>query len=358
MTSGRPREGSGRRVTLAQVAAHAGVSPSAVSFVMNGRTDQRLSAETFERVRRAADELGYRPNMTAKTLRTGRSGTVALVSDFVASTSFANSMVRGALEELRRQDTLLFTVDTQGEPELEEQLLHSLIGRHIDGVIYASMFTREVALSPLLRSVPLVLLNCVSKEADTVPAVVPDERRAGFDAAELLRAAGHDRHIWFVGTLAPGRTGGHAWHDWNPLALTQRLGGIAERLSQDGLALAGEVPIAEDWDAVDGRAAVADLLSSGARPTALICVNDAVAVGAYQALRAAGLEVPRDVSIVGFDGSQLALMVEPELTTLALPQEELGRRAARLLHAPSGDPSPVLVRMPLRNGASVAVPGR
>ncbi|MDQ1075260.1 MULTISPECIES: LacI family DNA-binding transcriptional regulator [Microbacterium] len=346
-----------RRVTLSQVAERAGVSRSAVSFVMNGRTDQRLSADVFERVRRAAEELGYRPNQTAKTLRTGRSGTIALVSDFVSSTSYANAMVRGAMRALRERDILLFTVDTEGDPQVEERLLHSLFGRDIDGVIYTSMFTRIVDPPPLLASTRTVLLNCRARGGDDV-AVVPDEVEAGREAARLLVAAGHTDGIWFVGDLPPGRRGGLLWNEWGPLALPERLEGIERELASSGLSLAGHAAVDDDWDAPNGQRAVERLLQDGARPSALICVNDAVAAGAYRALHAAEWRIPDDVSVIGFDGSPLAGMLEPSLTSISLPHEDLGRRAATLLLSDDATPRVERVRMAVHLGASVGSPTR
>ncbi len=179
--AGRGEEGvtppRGRRVTLAHVAERAGVSRSAVSFVLSGRTDQRLSEETSARVRRAAEELGYRPNAAAQTLRTGRSGTVALVSDFVASTSHANSMVRGARRRCASRDRCCSRFDTQGDPAVEAQVLENLLSRSVDGVLYASMFTRVVDVPAALQRVPHVLLNCLPAGAvDGVRAVVPTRR--------------------------------------------------------------------------------------------------------------------------------------------------------------------------------------
>jgi LacI family transcriptional regulator len=338
-----------RRVTLAQVAERAGVSRSAVSFALTGRTDQRLSAETIERIQRAADDLGYRPNMTARTLRTGRSGTVALVSDFVSSTSHANSMVRGALDALRERDTILFTVDTQGDARQEEQLLESLLGRTIDGVLYASMFTRVVETPALLDQVPHVLLNCVPARG-VAHAVVPDEDTAGSDAARMLLDLGHRDRIWFVGGLPAGVTGGPAWRGWAPLALEERLAGVRRALAEAGV---GGQDVERDWDTADGRDAVAALLGSGARPTALVCANDAVAAGAYQALHRAGLRVPEDVSVVAFDGSAISRALDPPLASVALPQLELGRRAVELLLDRDAEPAVHRIPMRLLPGASV-----
>ena len=344
-----------RRVTLTEVAKRAGVSRSAVSFVLNGRTDQRLSADTFTRVRRAAEELGYSPNATAKTLRTGKSGAVALVSDFIGTTSFANAMVRGVLESLRDADTLLYTVDTQGEATLEARLLQSLVNRDVDGIIYGSMFTRTVGIPALLRNAPFVLLNCVSEDSDA-RAVVPDEVAAGATAATTLLSAGHHDRIWFVGAFPPGFTGGAAWHGRTPLALEARLQGIERTLATAGTTLAGRATIEDDWDVANGRSSVAKLLASGASPSALICINDAVGVGAYQALQAAGTRIPDDVSVIAFDGSPLTTSVLPTLTSVALPHEELGRLAAQLLLSGSTVPRIHRVPMPLTLGQSISAP--
>jgi len=199
-----------KRVTLQQVADAAGVSRSAASFVMTGRTDQRISEATIKKVRKAAADLSYRPNLTAKTLRTGKSGTVGLVSDFIGTTSHANSMVMGALDVLRDKGKLLFTVDTQGDADVESKSIKALLDRQVDGVIYAAMFTREAKVPAVLRTVPTVLLNCLDETDDgradsAFSSVVPDEYQAGCDASRLLLEAGHTDRIVFVGLLSRRR---------------------------------------------------------------------------------------------------------------------------------------------------------
>jgi LacI family transcriptional regulator len=345
-----------RRVTLADVAAKAGVSVSAVSFVLNGRTDQRISERTEQRVQAAADELGYRPNLTARTLRTGRSGTIALVSDFISTTSVANAMVRGALLELDRRDTMMFAVETQGEPELENRLLHSLLARDVDGVIYAAMFTRVVEVPPILTGLPLVLLNCVPATPITaVPAVVPDEQAAGRAAARVLLDAGHRDRIQFLGTFPPGMVGAPRWHGWQPMALADRLNGLGEGLRAAGASLAGCTTVT-DWEVADGVRAATEALSATDRPTALVCANDRLALGALRAARDLGLRVPADLSVVSFDGSPLAEITEPPLSSFALPQEEMGRQAADLVLATRRTRRVHRVPMPLTGHTSVAAP--
>ncbi len=342
------------RVTLADVAARAGVSRGAVSFVLNGRTDQRISAATSERVLAAARELGYRPNLTARVLRTGTSGTVALISDFISSTSTANAMIRGALQELRGQGRTLFTVDTLGEPDIEERLVHNLLDRQVDGVLYAAMFTRVVTVPDALRGAPVALLNCRSGDDFAAPTVLPDERGAGAAAAAALLEAGHRDGIYFVGDLPPGMTGGAQWHSWAPLALPERLAGLRGELARASVELAGTVPIDTDWEPSHAYDAVHGLLANRVRPRALVCINDAAAFGAYQALADAGLRIPEDVSVVAFDDSDLARWLRPGLSSVALPHEELGREAARMLAA--GTRQTRRIPMPLHRRASIGPP--
>ncbi|MBO9705941.1 MAG: substrate-binding domain-containing protein, partial [Arthrobacter sp.] len=132
--------------------------------------------------------------------------------------------------------------------------------------------------------------------------------------------------------------------------------GIDRALKNADTSLAGSVVVEDDWDIANGRAAVAGLLASGERPRALICVNDAVAIGAGHALRAAGLRLPDDVSLVSFDGTPLAQAAEPALTTIALPHLEMGRRAASLLSDPDRTPRRIRIPMPVIPGGSVSGP--
>ena len=340
------------RVTLAQVAARAGVSTTAASFVLSGRDDQRIAPATQERVRKAAEDLGYRPNLTARTLRTGTSGTIALVSDYVSSTPYASDVLRGALEAARRHDMLLYIAESLGDEDVEQRLLQGLADRGVDAVIYAAMFTRRIVVPDLVRKMPLVLLNCVSDDV-TAAAVLPDEVGAGREAAQLLIDAGHRSGIHFVGHTPPGFRGGIQWKESEPLALPQRLSGVESALAEAGLALSATPPL-DEWEPANGRLAVKALLAAGAAPRALICINDRVAFGAYQALQAAGLSVPEDVSVVSFDGSELAGWLEPGLTSLALPHEEMGRTAVDTLFTKSPPPgSRRLVPMPVHSRGSV-----
>ncbi|WP_256796291.1 LacI family DNA-binding transcriptional regulator [Terrabacter sp. Ter38] len=351
----RARSGAGaRRVTLAQVAEVAGVSRSAASFVLTGRTDQRISDETQARVRSAAAALGYRPDVTSQILRTGQSGTIALVSEFVASTPYANRIIGAALDQARKHDTVMFIAETLGEKDTEERLLQNLVDRRVDGFIYASMFTQAVTIPDVLRGIPLVLLNCCAPD-DRVPMVIPDEVEAGRAAAQTLLQHGHGEGIHYIGGPTLDFRGGPEWGGRVGTAVHDRLAGVKQELAHAGQALAG-ISETDNWEPQNGREAVATILAQGRAPTALICANDRLAFGAYQALAAAGLRIPEDVSLVSFDHSDLAGWLQPSLSSIALPHEEMGALAVDLLMSEKPRTGKHAIRMTLHQGNSISAP--
>jgi LacI family transcriptional regulator len=337
MPSGRPR-----RVTLRDVAQRAGVSPTTASFVLAGRNDMRISDAARLRVRRAASELKYRPNLTARSLRTKVTRTVALVSDTVVAGPYGGAMVRGALSAALDEGHLLFVTETGGDPELEARLVEDLLARQVDGFAYASTATRLVTPPAALAGHPVVMLNCTAGEGGP-PAVLPDERAAGGDAARVLLEHGHRDGIVLLGETPPG-----------VYAARERLAGIEEALAAAGTAVAGMLECS--WWPQPAYDALRYALDQGQRPQALICLNDRVAFGAYQAAQEAGLAIPDQLSVVSFDDSDLAGWLRPELTSIALPHYELGRRAIRLLLAGDRGTGTHLVPMPVRRRGSVAAP--
>jgi LacI family transcriptional regulator len=345
---------SPRRVTLAEVAVHAGVSRTTASLVLAGRgRELRISESVERRVVEAAKELEYRPNIVSRSLRTGTTRTIGFVSDTVATTRLAGDMIKGALEAAREQGMLLFIGETEGETDLESGLLQAMHDRQVDGVVYASMFTRAVTVPAALTTGPAVLLNAVPKRAATIPSVVPDEVGAGRSAARALLDAGHRDGIHLIGA-------GPRVRDVPPGALAgvERLTGIRETLTQAGVRIASG-RVCADWQPEYGYEATRDLLEH-ARPHALICLNDRIAVGAYQALDDVGLKVPSDVSVVSFDDHPVASWIRPKLTTVALPHYELGRKAVEVLLAEIKGAAAAgvthRVPMPIRVRDSVASP--
>jgi LacI family transcriptional regulator len=326
--------------------------------VLSGRgRELRLSDDVAQRVLKAAEELRYRTNIVSVGLRTGTTRTIGFVSDTVATSRLAGDMIKGALEAARERGVMLFIGETEGAPDLERGLLQAMHDRQVDGVIFASMYTRTIKVPRTLGTHPAVLLNALPKQPGPLPAVVPDEVEAGRVAARVLLKAGHRKGIHLIGA---GPTLRHV--PPGSVAAVERLTGIREVLAESGIRPAsGRVCL--DWLPEYGYAATRELLES-TRPYALICLNDRLALGAYQALDDAGLAVPNDVSVVSFDDHPIATWIRPKLTTVALPHYELGRMAVDVLFAEIGRHRDNLdgagevhrVAMPLRDRESVAPP--
>jgi LacI family transcriptional regulator len=346
------------RITLADVARSAGVSQTAASFVLSGRREEmRISADVEARVRKAVRDTGYRPNIISRSLRTGSSKTIGFVSDTVATTAFAGHLIWGALDAAREEGILLFIGETEGDRDLEQQLIESMHDRGVDGIVLASMYTREITVPRGLTHGPAVLLNAVPANGSTIPSVVPDEVGAGRTVARVLLDAGHRDAIGLIGAAPPNRV------PKDSLAAIQRLQGITESLSEVGVGVAAAIPC-PDWQPEIGYDATQRLLRK-TTPSALICFNDRLALGAYQALADAGLDVPNDVSVVSFDDDLMASWVRPKLTTVALPHYELGRVAINILldeelrSGANGEPVIRRIPMPLSSRDSVrALPTR
>jgi LacI family transcriptional regulator len=336
-----------QRATLLQVAERAGVSRSTASFVLAGRhLDMRISEDARQRVLRAAQELDYRPNLMARSLRTKVTKTIALVSDTLASDPYAGQAIHGSLAAAVAHGHLLFIGETEGEAAIEERLISDFLDRQVDAFVYASMFTRYVRVPKLLKGHPVVLLNCLTRAAKPAyHSVIPDEVTAGWNAAKELADAGHRDGIYLVGHPSERVFAGR-----------ERLAGIREGLAAAGLKLAGTVEC--DWWPDSAYEAVSQALAGGLRPKALICLNDRIALGAYQSLREAGRAIPEEVSVLSFDDTELAAWLRPQLTSISLPHYQLGWQAVELLLTAPETQNPEIrrVAMPVRRRASITGP--
>jgi len=302
----------------------------------------RISEDARQRVLRAAQELDYRPNLMARSLRTKVTRTIALVSDTIASDPYAGRAINGALAAAVAHGHLLFIGETEGDPVIEERLISDFLDRQVDAFVYASMFTRHVRLPKLLRGRSVVLLNCLTRGAKPAQhAVVPDEVGAGLSAARTVLEAGYQNGIYLV-----GRQSEHVF------AGRERLAGIREGLAEGGAKLAGTIEC--DWWPEPAYEVLTRAFADGLRPRVLICLNDRIALGAYQAAREAGLRIPADVSVLSFDDSDLAAWLRPQLTSISLPHYQLGWQAVELLLGEPATPAVVRMPMPVRHRASLA----
>lgn len=336
-----------RRVTLADVAARAGVSKTTVSFVLNDRPNTRISETTAARVRAAAAELGYRVDPTARGLRTGRSLAVGFVSDEVTLTRYASPMIRGLLDAGAQRDHVVIMTETDNRPDLLEESVRVLLARRVDGLLFGLMRARLVQLPDIPRRIPAVVVNGTAQGR---AAVLPDEYHGGLTAIEHLLTNGHTR-IAFIGRSAQ--------HLDPAVSATigRRLAGIDAGLQAAGLRFVHEVEGA-DWEPGLGYAGAVEILEN-TDVTAILAANDRVALGVYQAAQARGLAIPDDLSVMSFDDEPVATYLRPQLSSVRLPYLEMGRTAMdRLLDSVAAGqarelPSETLVPMPLVERGSV-----
>jgi LacI family transcriptional regulator len=336
------------RIGIRDVAAAAGVSVTTVSHSLSGRGV--LSATTRERVRSIASDLGYAPNRLASGLRNQRSQTIGFVSDEIATTPFAGRVVLGAQEAAAEYEWVLMVVNSNLDSDLEDREIRALLQHQVDGIVYARMYHQHIVVPRVLAGVPTVLLDAESDD-DTYPSVVPDEAGAAATAVEYVIRAGHTR----IGYVA---------NEDDIPAAHSRLAGYRDTLGSFGLPYDPSIVITCNPSVAGARAAAAQLLARGDRPTALFCFNDQMAMGAYQAAALGGLSVPDDLSIIGIDNLELiAASLFPGLTTVALPHYEMGRWAIERLHAEidgvgADAPRQVQLHCPLVERGSVAPPRR
>ncbi|HYT25260.1 MAG TPA: LacI family DNA-binding transcriptional regulator [Actinomycetota bacterium] len=330
---------------LKDVAAAAGVHAATASRALNERTAGMISPETVERVRRAAEELGYQVNGMARALKTRRSLAVGMLVPDITNPFFP-PIVRGAEDALAAAGYTLVLGNTDNDEAKERRHLSQMAQSQVDGFLLATARLRDPAIDRLRRGeVPFVLVNR-TVERGGLSAVIPDDRAAMLLAVEHLHGLGH-RRIGYVGGPLDTSTGARRAEGFRA---AMRLHGLRD----DAATLAAV------FNATAGRRAAAELLAVRPRPTAIVAANDLLALGTLDAAAEAGLECPLGVSVVGVNDIPMADRLSPSLTTARVPEYELGRRSARLLLAhlerPDRDPETVMLAPELIVRGSTAPP--
>jgi DNA-binding LacI/PurR family transcriptional regulator len=297
-----------QRVTSIDVARHAGVSQSTVSLVFSGKGSGRVSEATQERVRRAARELGYRPNLAAQALRLGTSRAVALLVPDITNPFFSR-VLRGAQRAAQEAGYTVVLVDTANDRRWQAQSFEALRAGPVDGYLLFEVSAPE-GLGP---DQPVVQMEA---EGPGWPSVRFDNEAGGEAAFRHLLELGHTR----IGRLAA---------TFDAPAFHMREAARRRVLSEAGLD-PDRQPLASTAIGIeDARVAAGPLLAE--RPTAVFCDDDLIAAGLYLAARERGLRIPADLSVTGFDDMDFARVLEPPLTTVALDAEKLGETAFGLL---------------------------
>lgn len=304
------------KTTMSDVARHAGVDVSTVSRALNERTAKMLRTETVERVLAAASELGYQPNVLARGLRTQRSHTVGMLLPDLTNPFFP-PIVRGLEDALDAGGYTLIVANTDNDARRETRSLQSLVGRQVDGLVVATSHVDSDEGSKAVGALPVVLVNRRGTD-ESVPAVLPDDEAGIALMVRHLVDLGH-RHVAHVAgpdDTSTGRT---------------RAAAFATYAAEAGVYDPDMVESTGIFGVDDGMAACERLLARHPEVTAICAANDLLAIGCLRALRAAGRRVPEDVSLVGFNDMPLVDLIDPPLTTVRIPQYEMGRQAGELL---------------------------
>lgn len=313
----RPSPGTPGRVRLVDVAAHAGVSMKTVSNVVHGHPHVR--PELRARVQAAIDELGYRPNLTARRLVTGRTGMLALALPEMDQPYFAD-LARHVAELAPELGYRVLIEQTLNEVGAERAVISDRENGLVDGVVFNPTQMSSDEISGLQRDVPLVLIGEAARPA-TTDHVMIDNVAAAHEATAHLLASGR-RRVAFLG-MVPGDPS-----DANAL----RLQGF--RGAHRDLAVHADpelVLTCKDYRVETASAAVTALLVRH-RIDAVLCREDRFAIGALRALSTAGLSVPHDVAVVGWDDTQIAHWSAPAITSVSPDKRELARLALGLVH--------------------------
>lgn len=319
---GRARQGiakaAGRRITMTDIAREAGCSQATVSFVLNRADGVKISPQTRDRVIEAARTLGYAaPNFAhvepAPASRPAVDGLIGFVVDQLATSPEAVVAIEGARQASWNAGNIILVAQTLSDPIMGPRTIRALTGQGISALIYMAIFTREIAAPDHLYEldIPVILLNCYTAD-HAFPAVVPSEIAGGQGSTRHLIDYGHRRIACITG------------EQWMQAA-QDRLRGYRRALATADIPFDPELVVEGDWSASAGYKATVQLLALKERPTAIFCQNDRTAIGCYEALKEAGLSIPGNISVVGYDDEEISRHLHPQLTTSILPHRAMGQ---------------------------------
>jgi LacI family transcriptional regulator len=302
-----------RRVTIGDVAEHAGVSKTTVSHVLSGQ--RPVAPVTRERVEVSIRELGYRPDGLARSLRTQRSHLIALLIPDITN-PFYPTLARGLEAGIGGTGYHVVVCNTDSRPAEELEFVAEMCDRHVDGIVLDSFGVKVDEVRHVTGpDLPVVWIGADREDHPGIDIVRSDDEQGAFDATAHLLRRGRTRIAMIDGAPGSGtaRTDGYrralASADW-PAASTIRHGG---------------------WTRAGGANAMGTLMDEDPRPDGVFCANDLMAIGALDALNARGCRVPEDVAVVGFDDIEAASMISPSLTSVVNPASDTGRAAGGLL---------------------------
>lgn len=310
------------------VAKLAGVSQALVSYVLNDNSSLSIPAETRSRILAVIEQLNYVPDRSARNLRKRRANTIATIIPDITNPyhpAFARSVQDVA--EAHGFDT--FVYNTDGDPQKEQKVLQSVLESQVDGIIGIFFHLPEAQFKRLVdRNIAVVRIVGYNEPSGELPIgyLYLDIARAAYTAVDFLLKRGHRRIAHIHGLAGTPHT-------------LARIAGYQKALAQAGLLDQQQIE-SGDFSVDSGYRAMQNLLTAPTRPTAVFTSNDLMAVGSINAILDAGLRVPQDIAVVGFDNIDAATMIRPQLTTIDPFKTLVGKRAAEQLIERIQSPTP------------------
>ncbi len=302
---------------ITDVAKEAGYAPATISRYLNKKIE--LPAETANRIDEAVKRLGYRPNLLAKRLSTGRTETIGLVAPDISNPFFAE-LALAIEDEAERHGYFVLMSSTRGQRAREIACLKRHEDHHVDGLVMMTNEPDDGTLAANFGGHTHVVLVDEDVPGVSVPRIFVHNSEGAFEATKYLVAAGH-RKIAHIGGPE------------NLMSVRERMDGMLEAMRLEGLQVKDSWIQLGDYSRSFGIQAIDRILEQPERPTAVFCGSDYIAIGVMHRVRELGLRVPEDLSIVGFDDMPFSSMLAPALTTVRQPVEKLGKQAFRTLHA-------------------------
>ncbi|MBK5246469.1 MAG: LacI family DNA-binding transcriptional regulator [Peptostreptococcaceae bacterium] len=304
-------------VTIKEIAFDAKVSIATVSMILNNK-DKKISEATRNRVLEIAKDLNYIPNTMARSLITRQTKTIGLIMPDITNPFFPE-IARGAEDKASQSHYSIIYCNTDDNIGREDQYINTLTEKMVDGIILAHSSDREESSYGLNRNrVPIVLIDRDFSFPNIVGKVLVNNKDASFKGVNYLLEKGYEKIVYIAGPMTTQTA-------------KDRLDGYKMALSERGVEYRDNYVKIGDYKAQWGELAVKEFLNEGISFDSIFCGNDLIAIGAIKALKNAGMQVPEDVGIIGFDDIYMASMMDPELTTIRQPNYEMGFRAAELL---------------------------
>lgn len=305
-----------KKATLSDISKCTGVSITTISRVLNGKSEQfRISRETEQKVLEAVRKLKYQPNFIAQSLRKSTTFTLGLLIPSIDNPFFAN-IASAVIREAMKYEYPVMVIDTHESVEEEKETIETLLGRNVDGIIIVPCTDDPEALLKVNQTKPLVLIDRYFDNCD-LSYVATDNYRGAYDATRLLLAQGHRKIMCIQGT---------------PRSITsrQRVRGFLEAMQNAGCP-DDAIVSGNEFSTSNGYVETKLALTLGQRPTAIFALSNTILLGALRAISEHGLHIPNDISIISFDDNLYLDFLNPPITRISQPIEEISIVAVKMI---------------------------